>query len=326
MIEPNITELKTNIEKALTDFLREKLNENTFDIQFAFGFWVYKDETFGDYTEETIEPEGHIDYEENRNIVPCAIEYYNGDILALEGIFDAEYSLPMSFQINSDEQYYIIQATNAIDEVKNKLRGQVFQIDVPYTDEDDNEQTETFTMVTQTSNLTPMGNTQTQKGTTYSFGSITFDFTISKTAVFGNQFQVYMREHGYPEDSSEPRDYVRLYPLDPTSTRENTLEPFQSFGTNETSHEVQESSYSNSITMIVENKDLHFTLLKDIMKKDFLSRRFDIKIDVFRHLDDEEPDFTFEDVIVLSTGEAVYSIGEEAVITFGYVKAFKRDY
>ena len=181
----NLVSIKANIEETLYKYIKQEFNDNSFDVDFEMGFWSqYHD------TEQTkrISVEGSQYLKKDKQFTPMAIEVFDGDILAIEGMFNAEYTIPLSFEVAWDDKEYADRVINAIEEVKNRHRGQIRRLNVPI-DEETNEE---FTMVVTANNLTPVGNVSVRAGREYLFASLNFYFDISKDIIYGNQVRVFL--------------------------------------------------------------------------------------------------------------------------------------
>ncbi len=298
----NVVVIESDIERLLTDYIREELNDNSFDVIFDLGFWV-RVNVDGTHVMQ-IKPEGFY-HGTDKQVVPVVIEDYDGQILALEGLFNAEYTLPLTFQVPIEDQELMINTINAINEVKNRNRQQLrrFRLDTR------TEQIEYFTAVVTTNNLTPIGDSDIQMGKDYVYSNINFFFDISKDVLYGNQFEVYMTE----EDEPDEADWVRLQVLAPSFVRENTPETIQTFDTQQAVTILQESEYTFSFGLIMLDNDLHWGILEDIFTKSNLQNPRKIKI-IFKYFDGLElkTKFTFEDDVVMLVNQCEFAIGEEA--------------
>jgi len=314
--------IEADIEKALTDFVREKINDNSFDVDFKLGFWATAEITTanGETFQEIAVP-GHPYKTKRKNYVPIAIEGYDGNILNIKGIFNIDYTLPLTFQIMLDEDdettyTFFDDVINAINEFKNNLRGMVWKLEV----ETENG-TQSFNMVTGTDNLTPTDDIEIMAGKKYVRGSINLHFDISKDILYGNMVHMYMSE--FDENigglSTDPE---RVYPLAPSFSRENEPESWQNFNTRESQHSFKTTSFDHGAIIFVEDKDLHWTLMQDVTEKEELNKRYVLSL-IFHRFNDEgklEPKFYHQDVVGIGTGDLSYSIGEPISLEFAMLK------
>ncbi len=310
---PNLKKIKSNIEKTITDYLSEELNKNSEGIYFDTGFW-YSTTDRDSQNKKVITTDDGFQYEQEQ-IVPFVIESYDGDIVGLEGIFSVEYDVPITFQIAVSDPDFFGKAVEAIDEVKNNNRGQMRRWSISLEDTEGNDITEYFTALINTDNLTPAGDIELQKGRRYVFGQINYSFTITHDISVGNQVHIEMKEKGDEE-------YVRIYPLEPNTSRQNTMEEIFTFGSQDAKHKVQETSYGKSYALIVEEKDLHWSILEDIVKKNKLNKDFTIKETFHRFNGDKlEKEFSYERDVKIKEGQAFYGIGEEMAVVFTVVES-----
>lgn len=316
-LEKSDFKIHSNIEKKITDFLREQLNDNSQEITFKMGFWNYKDDTEGRYIDAG-DPDSPKETNSKEKYIPTVIDVFDGDILGIEGIFNTEYTAPMQFMLTADNDKMMMDAISAIEETKHRLRGNYFRWKINYEDEDGNEQHEYFNVVTDTDNLTPIGDTDEQMGERYVFAQLNINFGISHGILYGNHTAMYIRLH---EENASDSDYKRLYPIEPSFSRENKPKSFESFGDkNQIEHVIQDSHYTLSFGLYNEDLDIHSELKKDIFLKERLNRPFDIKIEFYRYFggEDLELDFTFEDTVILLESEGSFAIGEEQFLTLSF--------
>ena len=192
----NLVNIKSNIERTLYEYIKSEFNDNSFGVDFELGFWA---QYHNPEQTKRIEVEGSEYLKKDKRFVPMAIEIFDGDILAIEGIFNAEYTLPISFEIFWDDKEFADKAINAIEEVKNRQRGQIRRLSV----EIDEETEEDFTMVVTANNLTPVGDIQVRMGEEYIFAEMNIYFDISKDVLYGNQVRVYLSYLGSEEVNYE---------------------------------------------------------------------------------------------------------------------------
>lgn len=313
--------IHSNIEKKITDFLREELNDNSQEITFKMGFWNYKDDTEGRYIDASDE-DNPKSTEVKEKYIPTVIDVFDGDILGIEGIFNTEYTAPVQFMLTADNDKMMMDAISAIEETKHRLRGNYYRWKIEYEDEDGNEKHEFFNVVTDTDNLTPIGDTDEQMGERYVFAQLNINFGISHKILYGNHTAMYIRLH---ED--DPSDYVRIYPIEPSLSRENKPKTKEAFGdSNQVEHVIEDTHYTLTFGLYYEDKDIHSELKRDIFQKEQLNRPFDIKIEFYRYFDGEdlELDFTFEDTVVLLESEGSFAIGEEQFMTLAFARYLKK--
>ena len=217
----NLVNIKSNIERTIYDYLKKEFNDNSFDIHFEMGFWVQYNNP---ELTKRIDVEGQPYLKKDQQITPMAIEAFDGDILALEGLFNAEYTIPLSFEIVWDDKEYANRVISAIEEVKNRHRGQIRRLSV-----DTGEEVEQFTATVTTGNLSPFGDVEPIRGREHVFASINFFFDISKDILYGNQVRFYMRYLGsedfdYIWESTSPTSNVDfIQEEEPTATDKNQI-------------------------------------------------------------------------------------------------------
>ena len=217
----NLVNIKSNIERTLYEYLKKEFNDNSFGIHFEMGFWVQYNTP--DLTKR-IEVEDNPYLKKDQVITPMAIEVFDGDILALEGMFNAEYTIPLSFEIVWDDPVYADNVINAIEEVKNRHRGQIRRLNVTV-----GEESELFTATVTTGNLSPVGDVEPIRGREHVFASINFYFDISKDILYGNQVRFYLRHLGsenfnYDWELTSETEYVDFeQEIEPEATDENQI-------------------------------------------------------------------------------------------------------
>ncbi len=320
--------IDADIERALTNFIRDKLNNNSFGITFDLGFWTASEKEDGSHS-QFIDIEDNPYATEEGKYVPMTIESYDGNIIPIEGFFNVDYTLPITFQIEVDDPELMDNAISAINEFKNNLRGQLFSLNV---DVQESGTKERFNMVTSTDNLTPVGDLEVTRSKRYAYATINLDFDISKDINYGNQVEIYLAEVDL-EAQAIKEEETRIYALNPNFNRSTTTESFQNFGSNEIFNIVRESSYEMDGIMLVGDKDIHWNLVEHAVKKRELNKPYLLKMN-FNRYDEEEgkwkPKFTFYDIVILTDANYSFSIGEIQYIEFVFEKRlitdFIRDY
>ena len=314
--------LQTDIEKALTDFIRSEINSNSYGINFSLGFWVNTTDREGKNVEMIEVP--NIPYAtEEGLIVPMAIDGYSGNITNLEGIFNADYTIPLSFQINVEDEDHFENTINAINEFKNSLRGQIKRLSVSH-----NNVTEVFTAVTATDNLTPEGNLTIMMGDTYAFASLNLAFDISKDINYGNQVWVYLSEFDETTGETLPNndftDFQRIFALSPSFNRSNTPEAFQNFESKDVVHIIRETSYTFSLQMFVKDDDFHWSLLENVVNQSILNKPYKLRLEFknFNQSNQLVNKFVFEEPVVIIDAEPSFSIGEPQSLELSFGKYF----
>ena len=314
--------LQTDIEKALTDFIRSEINSNSYGINFSLGFWVNTTDREGKNVEMIEVP--NIPYAtEEGLIVPMAIDAYSGNITNLEGIFNADYTIPLSFQINVEDEDHFENTINAINEFKNNLRGQIKRLSVSH-----NNVTEVFTAVTATDNLTPEGNLTIMMGDTYAFASLNLAFDISKDINYGNQVWVYLSEFDETTGQTLPNgnftDFQRIFALSPSFNRSNTPEAFQNFESKDVVHIIRETSYTFSLQMFVKDDDFHWNLLENVINQSILNKPYKLRLEFknFNQSNELVNKFVFEEPVVIIDAEPSFSIGEPQSLELSFGKYF----
>ena len=256
---------------------------------------------------------------EKSRIVPMTIEAYDGRITALEGIFNAEYMVPLTFQINIDDPDFLNDTINALNEFKNSLRGQMFRLPV-----ETSTQTEHFTIVTTTDNVTPRGNLSIMMGDNYAFATLNVSFDISKDLSYGNQVHIYLAE--YDVSTQTISNKVRAYPINPMVTRTNNPESFQNFNSPQVVNLIKDSEYVFTSSLFVKEDDLHFSLLEDVVKKPLLNKPYYLKMEFKRWNGMELTNaIVLEDLVTVVSGTASFSIGENIFMEIALAK-FITDY
>jgi hypothetical protein len=342
--------LKYDVEKALTDFIREELNNNGYEIPFILGFWYEVDEyeagnVGGSYT-KYIRTEDSYETTLKKH-VPCVIESYDGDILALEGVFNAEYSIPLTFQISLDEgDEFVLNTQNSINELKDRLRGKVKSILA--FDSEGNEGR--LIITTSTNNLTPVGDIEQQSGDRYVFATITLYFDVALDIIYGNQTKFYMFpvldnltteplsakrgdvvlvNNNYKEydgtswiNKGTSIPYVRLSVLSPQQTRGDAGTAFQAYGKTDTISVADTSSFSYGFSVVRQDTFLHWFITKDRILKQKLNQKYHLKIDFTRFDEEGEEElmFSFEELVRVSTSDFSFDIGEPQTMTISLVK------
>ena len=225
----NILTINNDIELAITEYLKDELNKNSFGVTFDMGFWFNKDQSRGK-NELYIKTEGKT-LPEAKRVVPMVIEAFDGEILPIEGLFNVEYTVPLTFQININDKKLFMDTINAINEFKNKHRGKLKRFELPYIDKDGKEQVEMMTSAISTDNLTPVGDIDIQKGEQYSFGSLNIHFDFSKDISYGNQVHIYLKVPDFEvkyvwEEIEAPKNIIGL-PVSPVNTNINNIAVFE---------------------------------------------------------------------------------------------------
>lgn len=317
--------LQTDIEKALTDFIRSEINANNYGINFSLGFWANTTDREGKNV-EMIEVVDVPYATEEILIVPMAIDAYSGNITNLEGIFNADYTIPLSFQINIEDEEHFNNTINAINEFKNNLRGQIKRLSVSH-----NNITEVFTTVTSTDNLTPEGNLTVMMGDTYAFASLSLAFDISKDINYGNQVWVYLSEFDEQSNETLPdnnfTDFQRIFALAPTFNRSNTPEAFQNFESKDVAHIIRETSYTFSMNLFVKDDDFHWSLLENVVNQTILNKPYKLRLE-FKNFNSSNQlvnKFVFEEPVVIIDAEPSFSIGEPQSLEISFAKYFISD-
>ena len=314
--------LQTDIEKALTDFIRSEINNNSKGINFSLGFWVNTTDREGKNV-EFLQAENNPYQVEEKFIVPMAIDSYAGNITNIEGLFNADYTLPLVFQINVDDPEHFSNSIDAINEFKNNLRGQIKRITVEH-----NGTSEIFTAVTSTDNLTPQGNLAIMMGETYAFASLTISFDLSKNINYGNQVWIYLSE--WDEETGETlpngniNDFKRIFALSPSFNRVNSPEAFQNFNGKDVVHIIKDTEYSFGMQMFVQDDDLHWNLLQDVINHEVLNKPYLLLLD-FKYYDENnvlQTKFKFEEPVVILSAEPSFSIGEPQYLDIAFAKYF----
>ena len=314
--------LQTDIEKALTDFIRSEINNNSYGINFSLGFWINTTDREGKNV-EIIEVPNTPYATETSLIVPMSIDGYSGNITNLEGIFNADYTIPLSFQINVENDDHFENTINAINEFKNNLRGQIKRLSVSH-----NNVTEVFTAVTATDNLTPEGNLSIMMGETYAFASLNVAFDISKDINYGNQVWVYLSEFDEEANETLPNnnftDFNRIFALAPTFNRSNTPEAFQNFESKDVTHIIRETSYTFSMNLFVKDDDFHWSLLENVVNQTILNKPYKLRLEFknFNQSNQLVNKFVFEEPVVIIDAEPSFSIGEPQSIELSFGKYF----
>ena len=312
--------LQTDIERALTDFIRSEINNNSYDIKFSLGYWTNTTDREGQNV-EIIEVEGSKYETEEVRIVPMSIESYVGNITNIEGLLNADYTIPLTFQIYVDDQDHFDDAINAINEFKNNLRGQIKRLEVSH-----NNVTETFTAVTSTDNLTPQGNLSIMMGQTYAFAGLNISFDISKDINYGNQVWIYLAEYddttGETLPDNLPTDYNRIFALAPSFNRTNNPEAFQNFNTSDVVHIVKDTEYTFAMQMFIKDDDFHWGLLEEVINKNSLNKPYLLKLDFKNYNINNElvTKFSFTDPVIILDATPSFSIGEPQYLEVAFGK------
>lgn len=319
-------ELEADIENALTDFIRDALNANSFGVRFSLGFW-FNDNERGEMGKETIKVDNDnpFDYKET-DTVPMTIEQFDGNITALEGVFNAEYSIPLTFQVDIENEEHFDNVTSAINEVKNKHRAQLRVLPVTTTKTDGSKVDENFNMVMTTDNLTPVGDVEPIQGKRWAFAQLTFFFDISKDILYGNH-AIYKLSAYDPVTETETTDKIRLYPINPEFERTNSRESFQNFSKTQTESVISQSEYSIGITVFMEDKEIFRQLLQYIINIQKMRTEFKLTIEFHgSSYDGQNPDnftpiATFEEPVIISNSKVNTTIGEPMFLTMEFSKA-----
>lgn len=316
----DLIKIEADLEKAITDYIREELNDNSYGIEFHLGFW---------YQNENKEEEIRVDkegspFKESKQYVPCVIEVFDGNILGLEGIFNVEYTVPITFQIRIDDDEeksgtFFETVVRAINEVKNKNRGQLKRLKVEYQDAQNETKNELFTTATTTQNLTPVGELELIRGENYVFGQMEWNFDISKDVIYGNQVHIFLKPLGGEDGVEIEIPSQRIYPLEPGMDRDNTPESIQNFGVSQAFTIMQESEYSMSFGIIMKDDDLHWHLLKEHVNKVNLQELYEIKLKFFGFDGDIMTEkFEFTDTVIILNSMLFFSIGEEMSMSLSF--------
>ena len=310
----------TDIEKVLSEYVLEEMNDNsqgiTFDLGYLYNFGSNKGEGYRVISQE---PSSYVEF--TKDVVPFTIEVYDGDILAIEGLFNAEYTLPLTFQVEIKNRKYVERIKRALEEVKNRNRSRLVRRSI----ELEGGETEYFTFVTTTSNITPVGDLEIQMGRRYIFLNVNYNFDISKNIVYGNQIKTYLK---FPEDE----EYMRVYPISPEFYRENTPETMQTFGTNQAFTIIQESQYTQVLALIMQEDDFHWETLEKIFimkhnNEEDLQFDLDLKLEFYRFIDaDMIKKFEFEDTVSVTNSDASFSLGEEVALMLVLTKRLKEEW
>jgi len=319
-------ELEADIENALTGYIRDELNSNSFGVKFSLGFW-YNDNPRGKMGEDTFKVVDGSPFEyEETDVVPMTIEQFDGNITALEGVFNAEYSIPLTFQVDIENEDHFQNVVSAINEIKNRNRAQLRRLPVTTNKTDGTTVDENFNMVIATNNLTPVGDFEPIKGKRWIFSQLTFFFDISKDILYGNH-AVYKLAGYDPVTETETTDRIRLYPINPAFDRTNSRESFQNFTKTQTESVISQSEYSIGITIFMEDKDIFRQLLQYIINIQKMRTEFKLVIEFHgssydgQNPDDFTPIATFEEPVLISNARVNTTIGEPMFLTMELSKA-----
>lgn len=314
----NLLKIEADIERALTDFIREKLNSNTYNILFSLGFWVNSNDRDSNARTEIV-VEGNKYELKTKKFVPMTIEGYDGNITALEGIFNAEYMVPLTFQINTECPVFMNDVINALNEFKNSLRGQIFRIPINVEGEP-----QYFSIVTSTDNVTPVGGLDVMSGENYAYAMLGVSFDISKDLSYGNQVEIYI---GEIDSNKKVNHFSRVYPINPELERSNTPETFQNFNAGQVRNVIKETDFVFGGAFFVKEDDIHYSLLEDVVKKSKLNKPYllNIKFNRFKGVELETA-FELKETVVIIAGSASFTVGENIFMEIGFAKYIDDSY
>jgi hypothetical protein len=310
-----MAQINFDVERAITEFIGEKLNDNTYKVPFVLGFWHEMDEyeagnVGGSFTKEIRLSDS---YETKlEKYVPCVIESYDGDILAIDDVFNATYTIPMTFQISiTHSEDLLIETASAINDMKNSFRGNIYRVNAGTT-----EEPMWFTMTLATNALTPTGDIEFQGGERYVFASLNIDIDLSTNLVYGNQVEFYLTDKANPQTA----DWVRIKPLNPTTSFGLSLDKLQNFGESENFAFAQEKGVVNTFSSFFKDTDLFWGIV-ETAEKGVMNKVYQYK-KVYKAYSGSTLSTKFEVVrkAIIPTAVINWGIGEPSSLVFTLMK------
>ena len=210
------------IQEVIRAFLEEKLNENTYNLEFIVGKFIMENDTEFVYNERVGQRLIKKDF------IPIYLPSYNGDYVPLHTTESGNIDVPLIAYLIKEENLDFENRVNALSQVLPKLVGTY-------------NKRETYSFITTTSLLSPPSEHITINGKIYIALNFVVSFTFSDKYLLANAIDYYL------VDDEENEEFIPY--IEAREQRGVTDEAIQILGTTHAKSLIEENVFSTSLVV-----------------------------------------------------------------------------